>query len=351
MNAAYVEKAVGGELERLTLAHPGVRNKTLFQVASRLYQFVEAGLLAEEAATAELVTAARAVGLHTPEVQATLRSAHRLALGKPLNLPSSNPRFRTKGPPPIVLTPPDEANPPTPAWRAYAEGFCVFAQRLLWQRESRPALEWLLRRGLRHDTILRARLGYNPEGFYDERASWGLPPEQERGRPRQVWVPSGIVIPWYVDGEVWRIFLRRLSARQVKQGAPKYIQLPGGTNALYNADALRPGQPAMLVEGAFDALAVQQEAGDLVSAVASGTTGARRLRWIGALSLCRPVLLSFDADAGGQQACAYWQALLGDVARPWLPTQDDPAAMVADGQDLRGWVEIGLAAMDTEIKK
>jgi DNA primase len=173
-----------------------------------------------------------------------------------------------------------------------------------------------------------------------------LPPEQERGRPQQVWVPSGIVIPWYVDGAIWRIFLRRrLSVRQLKQGAPKYIQLPGGTNALYNADSLRPGQPAMLVEGAFDALAVQQEAGDLVTAVASGTTGARRLRWIGALSLCRPVLLSFDSDAGGQEACAYWQALLGEIARPWWPTQDDPAAMLAAGQDLRAWVLEGIQHM------
>jgi hypothetical protein len=352
MSDAYVETAVQGELERLRLAHPGIRNATLFRVASRLYQFVEAGLLAEDQANADLVTAARAIGLRTPEVQATLRSAHRLALGKPLNLPSSNPRYRSKGPPPIVLTPPDEANPPTPTWRAYAEGFCVFAQRLLWQRESRPALEWLLRRGLRYDTILRAKLGYNPEGFYDDRTAWGLPPEHERGRPRQLWVPSGIVIPWCVDGQIWRVFLRRqLSARQVKQGASKYIQLPGGTNALYSADTLRPGQPAMLVEGAFDALAVQQEAGDLITAVASGTTGARRLRWIAALSLCCPVLLSFDADAGGQEACAYWQSLLGEVARPWWPTKDDPAAMVAAGQDLRGWVKAGLAAMDTEIKK
>ncbi len=83
---------------------------------------------------------------------------------------------------------------------------------------------------------------------------------------------DGIVIPWYVDGAVWKLTIRRPS------GTPRYVTVTGSANVLYNVDALQPGRVAVLVEGPFDVLAVEQAAGDLVASVASGTTGARRMR-------------------------------------------------------------------------
>lgn len=136
--------------------------------------------------------------------------------------------------------------------------------------------------------------------------------------------------------DLWGVQIRRPT------GEPRYSFLPGKGNALFNADALKPGQGVVLVEGAFDAMAVHQEAHDLTAAVATGSTGARAMRWILALSRCSPILLSFDADAGGASPTDYWQSVFPQ-SRRWLPLTNDPAAMLQRGLPLRSWARIGLA--------
>jgi hypothetical protein len=119
--------------------------------------------------------------------------------------------------------------------------------------------------------------------------------------------------------------------------------VPGGSNALYGADALRPSKPAMLCEAALDALVVRQVAGDLITPVASGTTGARSLHWIIKLAQAPLVLLAFDQDEGGNRPESYWSKLLSR-SFVWRPYVDDPAAMHAAGMSVRAWAEAGLAA-------
>lgn len=144
-------------------------------------------------------------------------------------------------------------------------------------------------------------------------------------------------------GKLWKLSIRRL-APTIPPGA-KYKTVPGSANALYNADAIKPGSPALLCEGVIDALAVQQVAGDLVAAVAAGTTtGARRVPWIARLATASLVLVAMDADAGGEEAAHYWLNVLRHNARRWRPLFDDPAAMLQVGLDVRQWVEAGLQA-------
>ena len=105
-----------------------------------------------------------------------------------------------------------------------------------------------------------------------------------------MWLPRGVVIPWLIDGSLWRVNIRRPA------GEPKYIGPVGSANGLYHADGLVAGTPAMLLEGELDALTIKQHAGDLVVPVATGSTGgARRTRWIARLALCSLVLVAFDA--------------------------------------------------------
>jgi hypothetical protein len=92
----------------------------------------------------------------------------------------------------------------------------------------------------------------------------------------------------------------------------------------------------------FDALAVRQEAGDLIAVVAAGTTSGRLERWIGRLDLASPVLIALDADQAGDSASGWWLNALGPQARRWRPFWDDPAAMRQDGADLRTWVREGV---------
>jgi len=237
--------------------------------------------------------------------------------------------------------PPAPLAPPGPTWQAAARAFCEACRATLWAPGGARALAWLRQRHLRDRTIRAAGLGYNPADRCDAWATWGLEPRE--GRPG-VWLPRGIVIPWVIGAHLWRVNVRRpLARRQLAAGAHKYVGPAGFANGLYNAGALTAGQPAMLVEGELDALTIAQEAGDLVSPVATGATGgARRARWIARLALCSVVLVAYDADAPGEAAAAYWLELLPN-ARRWRPYWEDANAMAQAGADVRAWV---AAAMD-----
>jgi len=260
--------------------------------------------------------------------------------------------------------PPRLLRAPGKAWQAGAGAFVEECQRRLWAgtAAASSALDYLTGRGLTEKTIRAAGVGLNGATFRPLRTDWGLPRNEKKREGGTIWLPRGIVIPWYQeDGSgLWKIQIRRPDADTQKAGGgPKYVQAaavrrgegedPGwSSNALYGASALRAGAPAMLVEGAFDALAIMQEARDedgrpKVAAVACGSGGGRRPRWIAKLASCSRVLLGFDTDdnEAGDDAAAYWESVLPDAVRH-APPKDDPAAMLEGGEDLRAWIKRGL---------
>jgi DNA primase len=95
----------------------------------------------------------------------------------------------------------------------------------------------------------------------------------------------------------------------------------------------RFGYPAVLVEGIFDRLAVQQEAGDLVTPIAVGTCHGTP-RTVAKLALAKPLLLSLDADDAGEATTARWHRTFPQPQR-WRPTRKDPGEMLERGDDVR----------------
>lgn len=104
---------------------------------------------------------------------------------------------------------------------------------------------------------------------------------------------------------------------------------------LYNVNALKRGRVAVLVEGPFDVLAIEQAAADLVTSVARGTTGARRMRWMTRLALCLEVLIALDTEeernTAAAQAIGYWHEVLQPRARRWRPYLKDCGEMLEHG--------------------
>lgn len=239
--------------------------------------------------------------------------------------------------PPPTPRHPGRLAPPGPDWQASARALVTECTAALWAPEGARALAWLQGRGLTDETIQAAGLGYNNADRYDLPEAWGLEPwTNEKGKPGRVYSPRGVVIPWEIGGDLWRVNIRR------PRGEPKYQGPKGAANGLYNAEALSSANPAMLVEGEIDALTLGQVAGDLVTPVATGSTGgARRPRWIGALSLCPAVLVAYDADDAGTRAAAWWVGVLAN-SRRWRPIWGDANAMHQDGADLRAWVAVAL---------
>jgi hypothetical protein len=230
----------------------------------------------------------------------TFRAASAVA-GQPMgDRRRSAPARRASQPSPLL--------PPSFVWQRRAEQVAVEAEGRMWSPEGARALAYLRGRGFTVETIRGARLGYVAEDRREIPEAWGLPIDH-----LQVWVPRGVAIPWRVCGAIWRLNVRRSA------GSPKYCGPAGSGNALYGADGIHPNRPVVVVEGELDALAVAQEAGDLVGAVATGSTcGARRGRWIRLLRAAPAVLVSFDGDDPGEQAAGWWLAALpgpGD----WCP--------------------------------
>jgi DNA primase len=220
--------------------------------------------------------------------------------------------------------------PPTTAWQLRAEKVAIEAQDSLWSPVGSRALDYLRQRGFEDATIRAARLGYVAADLREKPENWGL-----AGDHRDVWVPRGVSIPWRACSATWRLNIRRPS------GERKYIGPAGSKNALYGADALRDGRPAVLVEGEFDALAVAQEAGDIVAAVATGSThGARHPRWVRLLTGAPTVLVAYDSDEPGEQAAGWWLNRLPGSRR--LVPEGDPAGMLEAGKNLRRLVRHGL---------
>jgi hypothetical protein len=255
---------------------------------------------------------------------------------------------------PAVPRPAPPTFPPSAAWQERARAFVTYAQEQLWAEFPRPALTWLRDRTLADETIRQARLGWNPEPLHDKAGRWGFLPEH-----RPIWLPRGLVIPWFAGGYLWRVNIRRPDddlARDHRPGLTrpaKYIGPAGYAQGLYNADALRPGQPAILVEGEIDCLTIAQHAPKLVVPVATGaTTHAWRPRWIAKLLTCSQVLLAFDADGHdgrdgqaatkGEAAAIRWQSILPNAIR-WRPLWGDPNQMAHDGANIRAWIMAGLS--------
>jgi DNA primase len=239
-----------------------------------------------------------------------------------LHLPT---RDRTARP----ITPPPAPEPPGATWQARAMDLIEASTRRLWGPAGVKALAYLRRRDFAEATIRQARLGYHPCEVREAPGRWGVPSDH-----RSAWLPRGVVIPVMAAATPWMVWIRR------PVGAPKYVAVTGSRHYDAGIETVRPGHPAMLVEGILDAWAIWQAAGDLVAPVAVGTRHGTP-RTIGRLSLASPLLIGLDADAAGDAAAAWWLDVFPQ-ARRWRPTCKDPAAMLEAGADVRRWIGAGL---------
>jgi len=240
--------------------------------------------------------------------------------------------------PPLVKV---QSGPIKDVWQHRATILVNESQNRLWNDSAATdALVYLRQRGFSDNTIRNAHLGYNIN-HKEQRSDWGLFPNGYDIDYMRI--DSGIVIPFFDNGTPRRITIRRFPKEENTYGEEqKYKILSGSANTLYNSDLLDPTRPAMLTEGVFDALSVQQEAGDLIVAVATDSTGGARtpesIEKLAALSL---VLVAYDADTPGDTDSEFWLDSLPNAKR-WRPLLDDPNAMLQKGLNIRQWVADGL---------
>lgn len=210
-------------------------------------------------------------------------------------------------------------------WQESARIFCGVCFDQLWGKNGKRALSWLKARGLSETIIELAGLGFND---MDKNARWGQ---------TEVFLDRGIVIPWLIGSQFWRINIRR------PMGEPKYRGIKGGANGLYNADAIGINDVVLMTEGEFDALVIQSHVKGITPVATGAVAWARVLRWVSLLSTSQLVLNVFDADEVTNEhvakAVAWWRENLGNKFIRKAPTKHDVTDMWKAGIDLQSWVE------------
>lgn len=213
-------------------------------------------------------------------------------------------------------------------WQQEADKFVWKCIRTLKSAKGKIAMDYLLSRGLCEWVIEIAGLGYNPSGYENH---WG---------GQKVYMPMGITIPWELGGKYTAIRVRRQGA---KEGQDKYAQAAGMIQSLYYPIHYKKHPHdertiAVLVEGEFDALALQtvlhrMGASHHIHPCAVGaTTNSRTLANVLALSQAKKVLVAFDDDQAGKAGAQWW---LGE-----LPNAEYLKTLAHDPNDMLtklGW--------------
>jgi DNA primase len=205
-------------------------------------------------------------------------------------------------------------------------------------------IEHLAKRGLTLETIQRFSLGWNPENLFEQRESWGLPPEiKENGSPRRLWLPKGIVIPSFLNSEPSKVKIRR-SDWLKEDPLPKYVEISGSRQSPSVYGDTR--KPVIIVESELDAILIQQAAAPLVCCLALGGVSKKPdvelHAWLKQAPL---ILLSLDFDKAGKKRYPFWMQLYPNL-RPWpSPCAKSPGdAAQIFCVDILSWVKAGLSA-------
>jgi DNA primase len=230
---------------------------------------------------------------------------------------------------------------PAIAWKENAEAFVAWSEDQLRADQGKHSRDWLRnRRGLSEETTKAFRLGWNPKSWWIHRETWGLPEVlNDKGKPKKLWIPGGLVIPIINDGTVQQIRIRRAEP----DADPRYVLVSGSSMQAMVIPG-RECSAAVVVESALDALLIHQEADDLATTIALGSAQLRpdqAAMEVFKRSNC--ILLALDADqAGAKEAWGWWQEHLRK-ARRWPPAKGkDITEMFLAGVSVRDWVQTGL---------
>ena len=223
--------------------------------------------------------------------------------------------------------------PPSNIWQAKTQLSIEKWVANLWGEPGKAALRYLNERGLKDETLRKYQIGYNPANYHELLEQWGLKAQSKNDQT--LFIPAGISIPWVMSDVIWKVNFRRFNSPS------KYLQLRGSQPGIFGADTIRDHPITYIVEGEFDAMLLEQEAGDLIGVCTLGSASSRHLssKWLSHFLSCQRIYLVGDNDLAGQE---WAEALLGNSHRLrniQVPEGKDITDFCRIGGDLKGWVK------------
>lgn len=237
-----------------------------------------------------------------------------------------------------------------PLWREHVSKFVEWAHTHLLSNPGQ--LQFLANRGISRQAVIKHRIGFNPgedkKAIYRPRESWGLPTIlKDDGSPKRLWIPRGIVIPWFIKGELRRVKIRRMDEDISENMKLRYYAMPGSdmTPMLINPDR----KVFAVVESELDGFMLDDIAGDLIGIMALGTVSASP-DIVGSQTLTESICIlnALDNDEAGARARDKWRNTYPQSIRHPAPVgSKDPGEAYQAGHDIRAWIQSGLPPVMT----
>ncbi|HDY88140.1 MAG TPA: hypothetical protein ENH82_08520, partial [bacterium] len=224
-------------------------------------------------------------------------------------------------------------NPPD-TWKEKAMAFVDWSQKNLLNNSTQ--LEWLdKQRGLNINSVINAKLGWNPLDMNRTCQSWGYP-ELEK----DIFIPHGLIIPVYINGKINRVKTRS-DDREIK-----YLSVTGSGSSPMIFLSEIDTQCIIVVESELDALLIHQECGDLITAVAMGSASYKPdIKTHNLLIQSKLILQSFDAgddEPGANISWSWWRSIYPQWRRWPCVNGKDPTESYLNGFNIRAWIQAGL---------
>jgi len=209
-------------------------------------------------------------------------------------------------------------------------------------------LSWLAKRGIDQARVVKYRLGLhqttNWQPSFRPRTAWGMTggKNQRTGRPEMFVLPAGIVIPFFVNSELHRVRIR-LEVKDQTNPKKRYHAVSGSImdSFITRADA----EVYAVIETELDAIMLDGQAGDLIGAVAVGSSHAKPTDAAGLiLQKAKRILNALDYDDAGTSASSWWQKTFARHLRWPVPVGGDPGEFYEQRgrEGVRVWITKGL---------
>lgn len=231
---------------------------------------------------------------------------------------------------------PEAKDPPRDIWQKKALEFVYWTNEQLFNAPK--VLAWLKTRGI-DQGIGRYGLGWNPVDRYRAREAWGLSSLiGEKGKRKPLWLPAGLVIPVFINGNIGRIRIRRPEPLEF---GPRYYLVPGSATHTMILEYDRLAY--IVVESELDAILIAQEAGELLGVMAMGSSTVRPdTQATEILQKAMYVIVALDFDGAGAGAWHWWKKHFPDCERWPVTKRKDPGEAFQVGVNIRKWIHAGL---------
>lgn len=242
---------------------------------------------------------------------------------------SKNKKWRRTWQPSLFI--PQVASLPHPQWQLLATEFVNTCHNDLINTPT--AIAFLVKRGFSMDSMKRFRLGWNSRSIFVE---W-----MDEEPKHKIWLPKGIVIPTFKEGNLVKIKMRR-SEWCENDVYPKYVEIHGSMSApsIFGSDK---NAPVIILESELDAMLIQQEMDGMFATMALGGASKKPDKDTHILLSQAPaILFSLDFDEAGIKQLQWWKKQYRKLVVWVTPFEKSVGDAFIKGLDIKSWVHLGI---------